>query len=773
MMKNKNDFYSPPNHRKWLQLGFSLILALFLFLIPLTLGGRISWGPLSDLSLPLGVTLVRATNGLTITKSAPALAGQGQPITYTLRITNNTGQDLTEGAVADTLPNDVNPATCQNIQAPAGWIFVCDGGTAVWALVENISQPLLDGSTVTLRFRVNTTSPLDDGHEIVNDDYEISAQGFTDNGPLVTTTIAGPRWAITKTASSETIKPGQNLVYTITATNIGQGATSGVYTITDTLPNNTTLVTPASLTWTFSAAVAPLGTRKVSYTVKVNSPLPNGLQIINDGYTVSGGGAPDPAVNDPINVTVVSTSTLNITKIASADPVRVGHTLRYTITLANNVSTGSAEGVVITDILPPQVTFQSATPPGTFAHSNGVVVWNLPDIPPDDSTQVTVSALVTTTLPDPRVITNTYQAAADNANPVAGTLATDVRADTASVVNLVIDPTTISVCETAVATVTVTDQYGNPVPGGRPVDILVGGAGDVTVSPNSGVTNQDSMFVTQIQGTDNGPVNILATSNNLSSLSVPMSVSAPAIPTSLTLAASPNPLLTGGNTALVTATLRDCNGDPVSGENLTFTLNNPALATFSGSTGGTSNANGVVTTTLTSNSTASAGTLVITGTAGALVQTTSLNVLPPNTPLLAITKSASPATGSTIETGETLIYTITVANNGTGAAANLAITDNLHVGVDFAGGNITSGSGPAVTGKRVTFSLPNLAINASTTATISVTVTSAVSGTTLSNVARARGSNTGLVTSNIVTHTVTTSTLTTEREIYLPIIYKD
>src|SRR5262245_42871524 len=102
MMKNKIYPNLPSSHRKWFQLGFSLGLAMFLFLIPLAVGRGFSLESASYFSIPLGPALVYATGGLTVTKSAPAFVGQGQAITYTLRITNNTGQSLTEVTVVDT-----------------------------------------------------------------------------------------------------------------------------------------------------------------------------------------------------------------------------------------------------------------------------------------------------------------------------------------------------------------------------------------------------------------------------------------------------------------------------------------------------------------------------------------------------------------------------------------------------------------------------------------------------------------------------------------------
>jgi uncharacterized repeat protein (TIGR01451 family) len=769
MKKNKIYPDSPSSHRKWFQIGFSLGLALFLFLIPLAVGRGLSLGSASlpYFSIPLGPALVYATGGLTITKSAPASVGQGQAITYTFRITNHTGQSLTAGTVLDNLPEEVDPSSCKDIQAPANWFFFCDSGAAAagWSFVNGFSQPIPNGSAITLQFVVTATSPLTNGHVIVNDDYRVDANGFSDIGAPVTTTIQAPSWAITKTVSSATIKPGQNLVYTITATNLGQVSTSGPYTISDTLPNDVTLLSPISLTWTFNTPLAPAATRSVNYTVQVNSPLPNGHQIINDGYTVSGGGATGTATNQPVTVTVISTSTLSISKIASPNPVRVGQPLRYTITLTNNVSTGSADGVVITDILPPEVTFQSASPAG-FTHSSGTVVWNaLGSIPPNGSIQVAITGSVTTILPNPPRITNTFQASANNANPVAGFMGVTVEPDPPANVGLVLVPSSLSICQTAVATATVTDQHGNPVSGVStrffpPTQLEA-------LSPVIGPTNANGQFVAQFRGQTPGSSDLVATAGALASPLAPVTVSTSVIPASLSLTATPNPLATGGNTAVVTATLQDCRNLPVSGQNINFSLSNPALATFSGPTSGTTNASGVVTTSLTSN--AIAGTLTLTGTGGGLTATTSLNILPPNTPLLTLTKSATPTSGGNVDTGQTLVYTVRVANNGTGAATNLVITDDLASGLQFQSGNITSGAGPSVSGDIVTFSLANLAINTSTTATISVTVTSTVSGTILSNRATAKGNNTTLVTSNIVTHTVRNTAST--QNIYLPIIF--
>jgi hypothetical protein len=107
-----------------------------------------------------------------------------------------------------------------------------------------------------------------------------------------------------------------------------------------------------------------------------------------------------------------------------------------------------------------------------------------------------------------------------------------------------------------------------------------------------------------------------------------------------------------------------------------------------------------------------------------------------------------------------------VVNTGTGTANNVIITDVLPAGVAFGS---CSSNGVCSGGSTTTVTTPTLSVGQSLTATIQVNVTAATSGTLISNNATARSSQTGLITSNIVAHSVTTATT----NLFLPIIFKD
>ena len=95
---------------------------------------------------------------------------------------------------------------------------------------------------------------------------------------------------------------------------------------------------------------------------------------------------------------------------------------------------------------------------------------------------------------------------------------------------------------------------------------------------------------------------------------------------------------------------------------------------------------------------------------------------------LAIAKSSSTATPAE---GATVVYTLTVTNNGPDSATGIQVTDNLPAGVTWAS---DSGAG-AYNRTTGVWEVPALATGASTTLSISVTVNAGTSGSTITNTA--------------------------------------
>ena len=111
------------------------------------------------------------------------------------------------------------------------------------------------------------------------------------------------------------------------------------------------------------------------------------------------------------HVTSAPAADLSITQLDSPDPVAVGNTLVYTITVTNAAGPDTATGVLVTDTLPFSVSFGSASAGCT--NSSGTVTCNLPDIASGGNASVTINVIPNT----PGTINNAVSVTSDVADP--------------------------------------------------------------------------------------------------------------------------------------------------------------------------------------------------------------------------------------------------------------------------------------------------------------------------------------------------------------------
>ncbi len=138
------------------------------------------------------------------------------------------------------------------------------------------------------------------------------------------------------------MQPGGLLTYTLVVSNVGALSSLGAYTVSDTLPDHTSFVsasptpvlTSPVVQWvTDTVVISRVGAITFEYVVRVRQPLTDGLSIINQTYTVTGGNTITEAQGSPVAVTVSAPATLTAAKTGSAAPVRPGEFLTYTITV--------------------------------------------------------------------------------------------------------------------------------------------------------------------------------------------------------------------------------------------------------------------------------------------------------------------------------------------------------------------------------------------------------------------------------------------------------
>jgi uncharacterized repeat protein (TIGR01451 family) len=215
--------------------------------------------------------------------------------------------------------------------------------------------------------------------------------------------------SITKTDSPDPVLNGGTLTYTLTVQNNGPNTAPGVI-VTDTLPPSVVYLSASPSQGSCSQAggtvTCSLGSLAASATATVTiqvRPTAPGT-ITNRASVKAAVFDPTPADNsDSEDTTVLPVADLSISKSDAPDPVLVGETLVYGLTVRND-GPDAATGVMVTDTLPANVTFVSATPSqGSCTQAGGTVTCALGSV----ATGATATVEIRVTPQAKGTITNT------------------------------------------------------------------------------------------------------------------------------------------------------------------------------------------------------------------------------------------------------------------------------------------------------------------------------------------------------------------------------
>ncbi len=251
-------------------------------------------------------------------------------------------------------------------------------------------------------------------------------------GPTVYTenfvNVAQADLSLTKSAAP-TVVAGQQLTYTLTATNNGPSNATGV-SIVDTLPagtsyqsasgQNSATIVGQSLTLNVGN-LASGASSTISVVVNVASTVSG---TITNTATV-GGNQPDPnlanntaTASTQVNVPVIAQSypELKIVKTATPNPVNVGAGLTYTLVVSNNSLT-AATGVTVVDALPTGFAYSWATGQSSATISGNTLTLILGTLAPQASETITIGGTVTSAAA--ATITNTAVVSGNDLDPNA------------------------------------------------------------------------------------------------------------------------------------------------------------------------------------------------------------------------------------------------------------------------------------------------------------------------------------------------------------------
>jgi uncharacterized repeat protein (TIGR01451 family) len=381
-------------------------------------------------------TVITASADLSIVKTGAASATAGTNITYTIVLTNNGPSDAQTVSWSDALPANT---TFVSLAAPAGWTTstpaVGSPGTAT------ASNPLLTATasaTFTLIVKVSSSTP--GGTTIMN----TATAASTTTDPVGSNNASTTSTSITNSADLTIVKtgptvagPGLNVTYTIVLTNNGPSDAQAV-SVTDAIPANTTFVSFAAPGgWTTSTpVVGATGTvtttnallvagSSATFTlvVNVNSSASVGTIITNTATATSA--TPDPtSPNSSTSTATVATgiADLSVTKTSSPNQPQIpaNTDVTYTITVTN-LGPASASGVTLTDTIPANMTFVSATSTQGSCTGTGPVTCNLGTVNSGSNAIVTVVGRTGSNAPGPTTNTATVSSATPDPNPANNT----------------------------------------------------------------------------------------------------------------------------------------------------------------------------------------------------------------------------------------------------------------------------------------------------------------------------------------------------------------
>jgi uncharacterized repeat protein (TIGR01451 family) len=413
---------------------------------------------------------------LSLTKvDTPDPVGAGAALVYTITASNKGPDSADSATVEDPLPAGT---TFQSLASPAGWSCTTpavgatgtvscsatsfDPGSAVFTLTVVVDPGTANGTVLSNTAAIASESV----------DPNPGAETATANTTVVASTTV---IAITKTDTPDPVVAGDDLTYTLTASNNGPDGLESA-TVSDTLPAGTTFVSfdnPAG--WTCSAPAAGS-----TGTVSCNAaPFAPGDAVFTLVVHVSAGQTGPTTLANQARLEVtdsgrstsqVATATTQVLSPAAVSGTKTvsgafapGTMVTYTVVLTNGSVNGQGDnpGPELTDVLPSDLVLTDATATAGTAEANpatNTVTWD-GGLSPGGSVSLTIHALVGaapagTTVANQGTIS--YDADGDGTNEASAV--TDDPGTAAST-----DPTTFTVQQQAILEVPALDGRGMAV----------------------------------------------------------------------------------------------------------------------------------------------------------------------------------------------------------------------------------------------------------------------------------------------------------------------
>ena len=360
----------------------------------------------STAAAPCGTSIAVLTPALSITQASKATSAvPGQQVTFTVTIIDTGQTPDTDVSVTDTLLS-LDDAVYGNDAVPSA------GSVRYTSPVLTWTGDLTPKQVVTITYSVTVNDP-DTGDKPLAASAASTEAGSScppasgNPGCDIAIPVLTPALTITKTASTATATPGQQVTYTITVTGSGQTTYTGA-SLTDNLAgviddaayNDDATATSGDLssgtlsyaspvlTWTGDLTVGQTVT--ITYTATVNNPDTGSHVLANTVTSATSGSNCASGSTDPRCTTTVNVTALTITNTADVSSTTPGSAVAYTITITDSGSL-PYEGATVTDPLTgalDDATYNAAATPttGTVTYTRRDLTWTGDLIPGQTAT---------------------------------------------------------------------------------------------------------------------------------------------------------------------------------------------------------------------------------------------------------------------------------------------------------------------------------------------------------------------------------------------------
>jgi uncharacterized repeat protein (TIGR01451 family) len=278
-----------------------------------------------------------------IDKTADAASvSAGDQIGFTIKVTN-TGQGNANGVtVSDTLPTAAGLSWTESPDDAACEIaagkLTCDFGT------------IAPGASKSVHV-VSPTTAATCG--IVDNTATVTSSGAGSGSDSDSVDVNCAAIDVEKTADAESVSAGEQVGFTVTLKNTGEGQAKGVQ-FTDVLPAGLAwTISPASAGWSiangnlvYAPTTLNAGASTTVHVVATTDATDCGQLDNTATVTTTNDGSDQDSASIDVNCAAI-----DVEKTADADAVSAGEQIGFTVTLSNT-GEGQAKGVTFTDVLP-------------------------------------------------------------------------------------------------------------------------------------------------------------------------------------------------------------------------------------------------------------------------------------------------------------------------------------------------------------------------------------------------------------------------------------